>query len=265
MKKSSSSKFKYTPKYFSDNLPAWKKRKDPPLSRVLYRPLSFVTASVATRFGISANTVSYCSFIIAIAACVLLIIPNRVCNIIGAIFVNLWLLSDCTDGNIARSVKKQPFGAFADSISSYLLVAFLGISLGIYDYFNDGLLVNAGNIWLVLVGAIASISDTLMRLVYNKYKISERELVDAGRIKHEVERREDNNQSGSLIVRIESDFGIGGWIPIIVLLGVIFNFVDTVTIYCCAYYGLSALVMISKYVRKAIKKQHYIEAKERDN
>lgn len=260
-----SKNFKYTPKYFSENLPAWKKRKDPPLSRVLYRPLSFVTASIATRLNISANAVSYFSLFIAICACVLLIIPNRVCNIIGAICVNLWLLSDCTDGNIARSVKKQPFGAFADSVSSYLLVAFLGISLGIYDYFNDGLLINAGNIWLVLVGAIASISDTLMRLVYNKYKISERELVDAGRIKHEEEKREDNNQSGSLIVRIESDFGIGGWIPVAVLLGVIFNFADIVTIYCCAYYGLSALAMISKYILKAVKKQHQIEAKERSN
>lgn len=265
MKEDKSKKFKYTPKYFSDNLPAWKKRKDPPLSRVLYRPLSFVTASIATRFGVSANAVSYFSLIIAIAACVLLVIPNRVCNIIGAVFVNLWLLSDCTDGNIARSVKKQPFGAFADSISSYLLVAFLGISLGIYDYFNEGLLISSGNIWLVLVGAMASISDTLMRLIYNKYKVSERELADEGWIEHEVEKREDNNQSGSLIVRIESDFGIGGWIPIFVLLSVIFNFVDIVTIYCCVYYGLSALVMISKYVRKAIKKQHYIEVKERND
>ena len=153
----------------------------------------------------------------------------------------------------------------ADSVSSYLLVAFLGISLGVYDFFNDGLLINSGNIWLVLVGAIASISDTLMRLVYNKYKISERELVDAGKIKHEEEKREDNNQSGSLIVRIESDFGIGGWIPVAVLLGVIFNFADIVTIYCCAYYGLSALAMISKYILKAVKKQHQIEAKERSN
>lgn len=263
--KNRTNKYKYTPKYFSDNLPVWKKRKDPPLSRVLYRPLSFVTASIATKFNITANAVSYFSLLIAISSCVLLIIPNRICNILGAICVNLWLLSDCTDGNIARSVKKQPFGAFADSISSYLLVAFLGISLGVYDYFNDGLLINAGSIWLVLVGAIASISDTLMRLIYNKYKISERELADAGRIEHEVEKREDNNQSGSLIVRIESDFGVGGWLPIMILFGVLFNFADIVTIYCCAYYGLSATAMIGKYVLKAIKKQHQIENNERSN
>ena len=65
-------------------------------------------------------------------------------------------------------------------------------------------------------------------------------------------------------MKIEADFGIGGWIPLMVLLGVIFNAVDIVTLYCAAYYGLSAVAMISKYIVKAIKKQHQIEAKERN-
>ena len=38
---------------------------------------------------------------------------------------------------IARNVKKQPFGAFADAASSYILVGFLGACIG-YSVYTDG-------------------------------------------------------------------------------------------------------------------------------
>ena len=254
-------KKKYTAKFFKEDLPEWKRIKDPLTSRIFYRPLSFVTASICSNMGISANTVSYFSIFRSLVAITMLIIPNYICNIIGAIFVNLWLLSDCTDGNIARSVKKQPFGEFADSSSSYILVAFLGIALGISAYFTGGLLVHERCIWIVLIGALASNADTLMRLIYQKYKSSERKLADEGIIKIEADKRTDNNQSNSLIVRIESDFGIGGILPILVLIGTILKMNDIVIIYCFCYYFLSGLAMITKYIRKAIKKTKEIESK----
>ena len=253
---------KYTPKYFKDGLPEWKRIKDPFTSRIFYRPLSFITASIATRFGLTANTISYFSIFIAIFACISLIIPNYIINIIGAILVNLWLLSDCTDGNIARTVKKQIFGDFADSVSSYILVGLLCTSLGICTYFTGGAIIDKGCIWIVLLGAIASSSDTLMRLVYQKYKNSEKTLVEQGIITPEEDKRTDNNETNSLIVRIESDFGIGGILPILVLLGTIFKMNDLVVIYCFAYYFLSSIVMIMKYIRRAIKKTKENDRKE---
>lgn len=42
------------------------------------------------------------------------------------------------DGNLARSVKPQPFGGFVDSESSYILVALLGSCLGISAYNGGG-------------------------------------------------------------------------------------------------------------------------------
>lgn len=252
---------KYTPKYFKNSLPEWKKNKDPFTSRIIYRPLSFITASISANLGISANTVSYFSILIAIVACVLIIIPNHICNIIGAICVNLWLLSDCTDGNLARAVKKQPFGTFADSISSYILVAFLCSSLGIAAYFNGGLILDKKCIWIVLLGGLASSSDTLMRLIYQKYKNTERDLVDKKLIELENDKRTDKTQINSLIVRIESDFGVGGILPILVLLGVIYNILDLVVIYCFLYYFISGFLMIIKYITKAIKKTRIIESK----
>ena len=254
---------KYTPKYFKIGLPKWKRIKDPFTSRIIYRPLSFVTASIAANCGISANTVSYISIFIAILACIFIAIPNLSCNIIGSIFVNLWLLFDCTDGNLARSVKKQPFGTFADSVSSYILVAFLCTSLGISAYFNGGLLVEKNCIWIVFLGCLASSADTLMRLIYQKYKSTERLLIDNKLLKDEKEKREDQTQTNSLIVRIESDFGVGGILPILILLGVMFNMIDVVVIYCFIYYFFASLLMITKYIIKAIKKTHEIENNER--
>ncbi len=61
------------------------------------------------------------------------------CNIIGALLVLFWHLLDCVDGNLARSVKPQPFGGFVDSESSYILVALLGSCLGISAYHGGGL------------------------------------------------------------------------------------------------------------------------------
>lgn len=254
-------KNKYTPKYFKENLPEWKRIKDPITNRLFYRQLSFVTASIAANLGISANTVSYFSILIAIASCALLIIPNRICNILGAIGVSIWLLSDCTDGNIARSVKKQPFGTFADSISSYILIGFLCTALGINTYFNGGILIDKNCIWIVLIGSLASSGDTLMRLIYQKYKSTERDLVEDGMLELEYDKRTDETQTNSLIVRIESDFGISGIVPILVLISVILKAVDLAVIYCFLYYFLSAVAVIIKYIIKAIKKTKKIENK----
>ena len=178
-------RIKYSPKYFRDNMPEWKRKKDPPLSRIFYRPLSFVFSSLFSNLGITANDVSYFSIIVALSSCVMFLIQNHVCHIIAAILTNIWLLFDCIDGNIARSVKKQPFGEFADGISSYILVAFLCTSMGISVYFSGGAIVDKHCIWIVLLGALASTSDTLMRLIYQKYKSTERELADEGIIEIE--------------------------------------------------------------------------------
>ena len=250
---------KFTPKFFKNNLPEWKRKKDPILSRIFYRPISFFTSSVCSNLGISANAVSYFSILIALAACALIVIPNYTCNIIGAVLVNIWLISDCTDGNIARSVKKQPFGEFADGISSYILVAFLCTSLGIAAYFNDGILIEKGCIWILLLGVLASSGDTLMRLIYQKYKSDERALADNNVLVLENDKRTDKKQTASLIVRLESDFGVGGILPLIILICTIFKIFDLVVIYCFIYYFFASVLMSLKYIFKAIMKTKSIE------
>lgn len=244
---------RYTPKYFKDTMPEWKRKKDPPLSRILYRPAGFVLASAFSNAGISANTVSYISILEGIAACALFLPDNYICHIIGAVLVNFWLVLDCTDGCIARSVKAQPFGEFADGISSYIIVALLGPALGIAVYFEGGLLCAPGIPWMIFAGALASCADTLMRLIYQKYKAVELEMAGKGIVEIGSDLRKDHEQVGSLRVRIEQDLGIGGILPLLVLLGAVFHALDLVIFYMLCYYCASCLAVAVIYIRKAVR------------
>ena len=243
---------KYTAKYFRDDMPEWKRKKDPILSRIFYRRIAFGTAAIAANIGISANTVSYFSAIVAVCACLCFLSANQLLHIIGAVLINIWLILDCTDGNLARSVKSQPFGEFADGISSYILVGLMCTMMGIAVYFEGGAVVPAGSPWIILVGALASSSDSLMRLIYQKYKNTERDMADKGIVKIENDVRTDHSQVGNLRVRIEAELGIGGLLPLAILIAAVFKALDIVVMYCFLYYGASCLIATLIYVRKAI-------------
>lgn len=243
----------YSPKYFRDNMPEWKRKKDPILSRIFYRPVAFVTASICANLGINANTVSYLSGILAIVACLLFLVDSFECYVAGAILINVWLVMDCTDGNLARSYKKQPFGEFADGISSYILVGLMCTTMAVAVYFNGGVLFEKECPWIILIGALASSSDTMMRLIYQKYKATEREMADCGILEVEKDKRTDHNQVGSFRVRVEAELGIGGLLPIAILIATFYKALDIIVLYCFLYYGSSCLLASTIYVRKAIK------------
>ncbi|MGN1217752.1 MAG: CDP-alcohol phosphatidyltransferase family protein [Phocaeicola sp.] len=245
---------RYTFKYFKDNMPEWKRKKDPVLSQIFYRPVAFWVASVCANLGIMANTVSYFSAVLGILACALFCVNNVTVQIIAAILVNIWLILDCTDGNLARSYKRQLFGEFADGISSYLLVGLLCTALGFSTYLRGGLLVEKGCVWMILMGALASSSDSMMRLIYQKYRAVERELADAGLLEIEKDVQKDHSEVRNIKVRIRQELGIGGLLPLSILIATILGCQDIIVMYCFIYYGGSAFVVSVSHIRKAIKR-----------
>ncbi|EGP5048111.1 hypothetical protein E4K24_000367 [Enterococcus faecium] len=253
-------KSEYTAKYFRDGMPEWKRKKDPILSRIFYRPVSFLTASWCAKVGISANTVSYFSGVFAIIACLLFLINSYPVKIVAAIMINIWLIMDCTDGNLARSVKSQPFGEFADGISSYILVGIMCITMSYSVYQTGGTFIDSGNAIIILIGAFASSADTMMRLIYQKYKATAAEMVERGIIQPEVDKRTSRSEVGSFRVRIEAELGIGGILPIAILIATIFNALDLIIVYCFMYYGASCVLASLIHVRKAIKHTKEYEA-----
>ena len=115
------------------------------------------------------------------------------------------------------------------------------------------MIVDRGAVWMVFIGALASISDTLMRLIYQKYKATELDMAEKGIVQIENDHRKDHEQVGSPRVKIEQNLGIGGILPIMILFGTIFHALDLVLFYMIAYYGLSCLAVTVIYIRKAQK------------
>lgn len=224
---------KYTAKYFKESLPEWKRKKDPVLSKIFYRPLSFGVASMCANRGIGANQVSNFSTLIGLAASVFFMIPNYYSGITGAVLVNIWLILDCTDGNIARSVKQEAFGEFVDAVSSYVLVGLIFNAMGIYVYFQGGIFLYH-NIVPIILGAFASSFDSLMRLVYQKYIVVSRDWGIEGKVAL------DGSNAGKIDkirFRVEQEIGMGGILPCAILWATIFRCLDIVLVIWCLYYG----------------------------
>lgn len=250
---------KYTYSYFKDSMPEWKKKKDPINCRHVIRPLSFYGSAFCANHGISANMVSYFSAIVAIAGCVCFLVNDRAINIIGSILMNIWLWLDCVDGNIARSVKKEPFGEFVDAMSSYILVAFMCTAFGVYVYRCGGIFAGSGNALFIVLGAFSSTFDTLTRLTNQKFTNSEYELNLREQVSEGNTSKTNTKSTIFLIRHLEEALGIGGWLPFFLLLAVIFNFMDLIVIYCFLFYGTFFAFGMLMIIRKEITMQRKIE------
>jgi hypothetical protein len=202
--------------------------------------------------GLSANTVSYMSIFIGVLATLFYYFDSHVMHIVGAVFVNIWLLFDCIDGNIARCVKKQPFGVFADATACYILLAFLYTAIGYAVYMDGGLVFSQGNIWIIVIGSLVSTSDIVMRLIFHKFREGEIEL---NKVIGEDEKFLDNYKphEPSLKDRLMESINIGGYQPIIILIATIFNFLDIVLIGCLFIDIAGLCFFTTKNIIKAIK------------
>lgn len=243
----------FSARYFKERFPEWKRKKDPFFLKHFIRPLSFYGASFCANNDIKANTVSYISGILALIACALFLPKSYVSHVIGAALFTVWIFMDCIDGNLARSVKKQPFGDFADAISSYMLVGFMGVCIAFAVYFEGGLFFEPGNSWILLMGALASSSDTMMRLMYHKYEQSHQDLIKAEIMPEEVDEHTDTKKVGSWKIRLEHELGIDGFIPLLVLICAVFKVLDIAVIYFFFYYCGAFFYTYISYVRKAMR------------
>ena len=246
-------KSKYTVKYFHDSMPEWKRKKDPFVLRYFIRPLSFVGASICARMGIQANTVSYLSCIVALFVFVLFLPNNYLCHILAGVLVNVWIFMDCIDGNLARGVKKQPFGDFADGIAGYFLLSFICLGMSWAVYREGGFFITPGNPIIIMIGAFASIIDPLMRLIYQKYNYNQMVLEEKGIMPKEVDIMKDHNQVGNWKIKLIMVLGVSGIQPMLILLCAIFKTLDIAVAYCLVINLPQFLYSCYSYVGKAIK------------
>ena len=242
---------KYNGSYFKDNMPLWKRKKDPLFVKLIYRPLSFGVSAFFANRGIKANIVTIISLFPAMFCGLFLSINNKIANIIGALFLSIWLLLDCADGNLARSVEKQPYGDFLDALGSYFAIAFLGIGLGLNVFHNGGIIFDKTNYFMLVAGGVVSVSDLLMRAIHQNYTNSTKNLALKGiiDIKEEEPGKEEKKD---LITIIKLELGIGGIIPPVLLVASIVGKMDLLLLYLLLY-NVGACVMITTlYLKRAL-------------
>ena len=242
---------KYSISDFKNSTPSWKRKKDPLIGRYFYRPISYVFSYILANLGVRANTVSFLSIFISVFGCALFFFNNYWACFVGSLFFVFWSVLDCVDGDMARTVGKQPFGEFADAVSCYFLQAFMSVATGYAAFTHGGILFGQQSISVVIIGCVASISNLLMRLIYQKYLHGEMQLVNAGIIKKNEDVWKDNDKVSDWRVRFKEAMGVGGWLPIFTVIAALMNVLDIITIYCFIMYTGAAIVTIASYIKKA--------------
>ena len=159
----------YKPRDFIKTMPEWKWRTQGGLTKYIHRPLSFVFSSILANLYETPNQISFISLIFAALACASFLFPFHFMYYIGALFMNLWLIMDCADGNIARLIGGQPHGDFIDATSSYFLIGFVYPAMGMAVFNEGGMSFDNDDPWIIYIGAVASACDTMARLFYHKF------------------------------------------------------------------------------------------------
>lgn len=102
--------------------------------------------------GISANAVTWLMILIGICAALVLVLPGWVPVLLCAVGIQLHIMVDCSDGEIARWRDQQSVaGVYIDRIGHYVVEGMLPIALGVH---LDGGLTTPGG-WTTLGALVA--------------------------------------------------------------------------------------------------------------
>jgi len=142
------------------------------------RPLSFYPTAVSMNMGLTANQTTWISLFVLLAGFFLLAIGNYWSALTGAAMLNVWLVLDFVDGNIARYENScSRYGEFIDALGAFMAhLSFFAAGVGFYVSQNSLLLssfewpAEGYSVLILIVGAIASLAAIWIRLVYQKFK-----------------------------------------------------------------------------------------------
>ena len=137
--------------------------------RLLRRPLSFYLAAKLINAKWSANHVSFLSLGILVIGLALFVPANYITSILGSIFLNLYMLFDTVDGNIARATNtRSKYGEFLETVNGYLINGFSYLAIGWAVGHSGSSQVFGFEPDYVLLGALTGICNFFIRVVHLK-------------------------------------------------------------------------------------------------
>jgi len=144
----------------------------------ILRPLGKILIPVFIKIGTSPNQVSILSIFISIIGIIFISMGNLSNNIIGVIVLQIGLVLDMTDGDLARRLGKTSLqGELLDSVGGFLRGAILMPAIGISIYLSaENKFLNLNEITelqpyiYIYIGMITSVLILLSRIISLKYK-----------------------------------------------------------------------------------------------
>ena len=249
---------KYSYKQILNSLPKKKNSNSSWWVKLWVRRVSFLFTYLFINLGFSPNAVSVLSIFVTLAACVLFAVPAKWAVIVAIVLINLWLILDCVDGNIARCRKiKTAYGEFVDDIGGYYTVAFAYLAIGVCAYHTGGALFSQNNIWLIVMGGISSICDILARLIHKDYEhftdktlTSEKLLEKNSRESYEAP---DKKSISYIRRRLGKELGISGAFMPLTIVCCVFNAYDLMTVFYLLFNGAALLLSTVLFIYRANK------------
>lgn len=222
-----------------------KKMEDSQFAIFFHRPLSYPLTFLFVNQGITAWTVSILSAVVAVAGCMLVSSSSYLIRWIGIFLINFWAILDCVDGNVARVTKTQSNkGAFMDAESGYMFCAFIYLAFGMAAYHTSNFTIIQDKELFILIGAIASISDILARLIHQKYVSTV-----------ETQERKMSNKSpskfGKIRKRVSTELGIAGFVLFGGIIAQGFDLYDILVIFYGCFCFLTLFTTVTIYSKKA--------------
>jgi len=187
--------------------PPEKQKTDSLWAKILIRRLSFYLAWFSIKLGVSAFAVSVISLTMPLIA-MFFWLTNE--PLIAIILLNIWLLLDCVDGNVARTTGGSKMGDFVDATSGYMMVGFSYFGIGAYLDINSINWMGISSPGFILIGASTSILNLLARIYYQKY-------LNVIHKSNSTGKKDVVNQK-SLIKSIDHNLNIGGFFTPLLLL-----------------------------------------------
>ena len=244
----------YSLKEIVDSLPQKKNSKSSLWVKLVVRKVSFLFTYLFINAGCSAWGASIISTLAAVAGSFFFAADHTVCRIIGVCLIELWLVLDCVDGNIAR-VKKtcSEMGEFIDALSGYYVTGFVYFFVGIAAYYTTKLFSEHALI-LIVLGGVSTIAGLLARIIHQKYTYSILVMNQANPANHNKmpEERVQNKKSIQYIrSRIDKEIGISGLFMPLLIVALMFNLFDLFTIFYCVFQCCGLIAVTAYYAYKA--------------
>ena len=242
---------RYSYKKIVESLPVKKNSNSSWWVKLWVRKASFPFTYLFINLGFSPNAVSVLSIAFVLSACAGYAISTPASIITAVVLINVWLILDCVDGNIARCRKrKTTYGEFVDDIGGYYTVAFIYLAIGLCAYNTGGVLTEAANKWIIVAGGVASICDILARLINKDYVNFSKNRSDYVQDDY---RTESKHSLSYVRRRVGKELGVSGMFMPLTIICAIYNAYDLMVWFYLLFNGFALLSTSVIYIYKADK------------